>query len=98
MQSVDLSKTEGIPEGLTSAEAEELRRAGKINVTNTKVGKSYRKIIADNLFTYFNLIWAIVAVLLALCRSFTNMTFLAIITPNVLISMVQEIREKKSVE
>ena len=87
-----------LPEGLTAAEAESLAKEGKINKTNEKVGKSYLKILADNLFTYFNLIWLIVTVLLVILRSYANLTFLLIVLPNVIISTVQEMRAKKTVE
>ena len=48
MELVDLRATEGIPEGLSSAEAERLKAAGKVNISDEKVGKSYGKIIRDD--------------------------------------------------
>jgi len=98
MEFIDLKQTEGIPEGLTSEEVAALRAEGKVNISDEKVGKSYGRIIRDNLFTYFNLIWLIVTVLLALCNSLTNMTFLAIVIPNIIISIVQEMKAKRTVE
>jgi cation-transporting ATPase E len=98
MEFIDLKQTEGIPEGLTSEEAADLRAEGKVNISDEKVGKSYGRIIRDNLFTYFNLIWLIVSILLALCNSLTNMTFLAIVIPNIVISIVQEMKAKRTVE
>ena len=98
MDFVDLKDTEGIPEGLTSEEIAALVAEGKVNISDEKVGKSYGRIIRDNLFTYFNLVWLIVTLLLAICKSFTNMTFLAIIIPNVAISIVQEMKAKRTVE
>lgn len=87
-----------LPIGLTSAEVEAERRAGHINVSKEKAGKSYLRIIFDNLFTFFNLVWAIVTVVLVACGSLTNLTFLFIIIPNILIATVQEIRAKRTVE
>lgn len=98
MEFIDIRATEGIPEGLTSDEVAALKAEGKVNISDEKVGKSYGRIIADNLFTYFNAIWLIVTLLLAFCRSFANMTFLAIIIPNVVISIVQEMKAKRTVE
>ena len=98
MELVDLRATEGIPEGLSSAEAERLKAEGKVNISDEKVGKSYGKIIRDNVFTYFNAIWLVVTLLLAICDSFTNMTYLAIIIPNMLISIIQEMKAKRTVE
>ena len=87
-----------LPEGLSSAEAQRLKADGFANVTNEKNGKSYGEIIASNLFTFFNMVWAIVAIILVLVKSYDNLTFLAIIIPNVLIAIVQEIRAKRTVE
>ena len=54
MESIDLRATEGIPEGLTSEEVAKLRAEGKVNISDERVGKSYGRIIRDNLFTFFN--------------------------------------------
>lgn len=87
-----------LPEGLSTEEVARRRAAGQINVSRERAGKSYVRIVTDNLCTFFNLVWAIVAVLMALCNSFSNMTFLAVIIPNVLIAIVQECRAKHTVE
>ena len=84
--------------GLTDAAAEALKLEGKVNKVNTKVGKSYFGIIRDNLFTFFNMIWLVVSVVLISVGSFTNLTFLFIVIPNILIATVQEIRAKMTVE
>ena len=88
----------GIPEGLTSDEVKRLAAEGKSNISKEKTGKSYFKIIADNVFTFFNLIWAIITVVLILCKSYENLTFLTVVTLNTLIAVVQEIKAKITVE
>ena len=98
MELIDIRVTEGIPEGLSSEQVARLRAEGKVNISDERVGKSYGKIVRDNLFTYFNLIWLIVTVLLILCNSFENMTFLAIVIPNIVISIFQEMKAKRTVE
>lgn len=98
MEKVDITKTEGIPEGLSHDEVARLTEEGKVNISHEKVGKSYWEIVRDNLFTFFNLIWAIVALLLILCKSYVNMTFLSVVIPNIVISIAQEIKAKKIVE
>ena len=87
-----------LPTGLTSTEVQEQESLGNKNVVNEKVGKSYGRIIADNLLTFFNFVWALVAVVLISIGSFKNLTFLFIIIPNVLIAIIQEIRAKRTVE
>ena len=84
--------------GLTSDEVSAERAAGNVNIVKEKVGKSYGRIIADNLLTFFNFVWALVAVVLVAIGSFENLTFLFIIIPNVLIAIIQEIRAKRTVE
>ena len=98
MEIIDLRATEGIPEGLSSKEVAARVAEGKVNINDERIGKSYGKIIRDNLFTYFNLIWLIVTVLLLACKSFSNMTFLAIVIPNIAISIFQEMKAKRTVE
>ena len=98
MEFVDIKDTEGIPEGLSSDEVAALVAEGKVNISDEKVGKSYGRIVREHLLTYFNLIWLIVAVLLIVCKSPANMTFLAIVIPNIVIATVQEIKAKRTVE
>ncbi len=84
--------------GLTSAEVEQQRALGNVNVVTEKVGKSYFEIVKDNLFTFFNFVWAVVAVMLIAIGSPGNLTFLFIVIPNILIAIIQEIRAKRTVE
>src|SRR5699024_5720942 len=57
--------------------------------------KSVKDIIKENLFTYFNLIFAVIAVMLCLVGSFRDLTFLPVIIANTLIGIIQEIRAKQ---
>jgi len=93
-----MEKTEQIPTGLTTEEAGALINRGLCNKAESKAGKSYLRIIYDNLFTFFNMIWAIVTVVLISIGSYSNLTFLAVVLPNVLIATYQELRAKKTVE
>ena len=98
MEFIDIRATEGIPEGLSSEEVAKRVAEGKVNISDEKVGKSYGRIVMDNLCTFFNLIWLIVTITLLLCQSYTNLTFLAIIIPNIVISTFQEMKAKRTVE
>ena len=89
---------QSLPAGLSSAEAEALRLEGKANVSDTKSGKSYGRIVVDNLLTFFNLVWTVVAVILISFGSFKNLGFLAVVIPNAAIAIVQEIRAKRIVD
>ena len=84
--------------GLTSAEVAERAASGRVNRVKGKAGKSYLGIIADNLLTFFNMVWLVVTVVLVASGSFSNLSFLAVVIPNILIATVQEIRAKRMVE
>ena len=50
------------------------------------------------MFTYFNLIFIVLGVLLCLVGSFRNLTFLPVVIINTLIGIVQEVRSKNVLE
>lgn len=80
--------------GLTSKEIEEKIKQEKTNKVKIKTNESILKIIRKNIFTYFNLIFLILTILLITAHSYRNLTFLIIITINVLIGIIQQIRSK----
>ena len=84
--------------GLSSEEVLKLTAEGKVNIDKDKSGKGYLGIVADNLLTFFNLVYLIITVVLIAVGSFKNLTYLAVIIPNILIAVVQQIRAKKTVE
>ncbi len=95
----DITKTTNtLPAGLTTAEAEERAAKGLSNRTDIRTGKSVRKIISSNLFTYFNLIFLILAVLLCIVGSYRNLTFLPIIIINTGVGILQELRAKRTLD
>lgn len=57
--------------------------------------KSNKEIVFQNTFTYFNLIFMVLAILLCLVGSYKNLTFLPVILANTGIAIYQEIRSKK---
>ena len=68
-----------VKKGLTADEVEQLTNDGMVNVSVGKQSKTIGQIVAGNVFTYFNLIVAVFAVVLAFVRSDNNMTFLPVI-------------------
>lgn len=85
-------------EGLSSQLADEYMRNGWTNEAIEPPSKTTSEIIKSNVFTYFNLIFAIIAVLLMIVGSFKNLTFLPIIIANTLIGIIQEIRAKNTLD
>ena len=98
MNETSLKENINIPEGLSSADVARLAKEGKVNKVKEKAGKSYARIFADNLLTFFNLMYAVISVILVAIGSFSNLTFLAIVIPNVAIAIILEIRAKRTVE
>lgn len=84
--------------GLSNREVEERIKAGEVNKFNDDVGKSYVDIIKDNLFTIFNLINLILAILVLCTGQIQNMLFIFIIITNICIGTIQEIRSKKTLD
>lgn len=82
------------PEGLSSAEAAKREAEGKSNRQTADKGKSIPRIVADNLFTLFNLLNFALAACLALVGSWRNMLFLGVVFSNTLIGTVQELRAR----
>lgn len=80
--------------GLTHEEVEEKIKQGKSNKVKIKTNESILKILRKNIFTYFNFIFLILTILLITSHSYRNLTFLIIITINVLIGIIQQIRSK----
>ena len=80
--------------GLTNREVEEKIALGKVNKINFETSESISTIIKKNIFTYFNVIFMILAILVIFAGAFRNLTFLIVVTINVLIGIFQQIRSK----
>ena len=81
--------------GLTAQQVQEHRMHGWTNQPVDPPSKTTKEIIRENVFTYFNLIFLVLAVLLCLVGSFRDLTFLPVIVLNTLIGIIQETRAKK---
>lgn len=80
--------------GLTNREVKEKIALGKVNKINFETSESISTIIKKNIFTYFNVIFMILAILVTFAGAFRNLTFLIVVTINVLIGIFQQIRSK----
>lgn len=81
--------------GLTAGEVAEKVARGLVNHTDITTGKTAGQIVSSNLFTYFNLIFLILAVLLCMVGSYRSLTFLPVVIGNTIIGIVQELRAKQ---
>ncbi|MFC2695379.1 MAG: HAD-IC family P-type ATPase [Lactobacillus sp.] len=83
-----------MPEGLSRQQVAQQQAAGKVNRAVDNNFKSNRDIIKENVFTYFNLIFLVLALLLVLVQAWRDLTFLPVIIANTVIGIIQEIRAK----
>lgn len=85
-------------EGLTQEQARQRLEDGWANTPVTAESKTLGQIIRSNLFTYFNLIFAILGVLVFASGSLRNLTFLPLVVANLLIGIIQEVRAKNTLD
>ena len=85
--------------GLTSDQVEQRKFRGQQNTVTAKSGLTEKTIILRHIFTYFNLVFVILAVLLAISgSSVKNMTFLIVVLINTALGIIQQIRAKRAVD
>ena len=85
--------------GLTDAEVAQRKARGLDNTVTAKSGKSKKQIVLEHCFTYFNLVFLVLAVVLFLSgSSIKNMTFLIIVLINTVIGIFQQLRAKRAVD
>ncbi len=85
--------------GLTREQVRARTEQGLHNRVKAKAGRSEGQIITQNVLTFFNLVFVILAVILVLGgSSVKNMTFLVVVIVNTVIGIVQEIRAKRAVD
>lgn len=84
--------------GLTDKEVAVKIKQGRVNKTLSKRSDSIGKIIARNIFTIFNLVNLILAFMVLIVGSYKNLLFIFIAIANTLISTINEIRAKKTID
>jgi len=87
--------------GLTAEQVEHRNFNNEKNIINDTTGKSYFKIIIDNVFTFFNILMISIAALFIIflqLNAITNLSFLLVVFANILIGTIQECKSKKTIE
>lgn len=84
--------------GLTQEEAEQRILHHYNNVNEIKTTKTGWQIIRDNIFTFFNMLYIVITILLIITKSYKNLTFLVIVVANTALSIFQEFKTKKIIE
>lgn len=81
--------------GLTSEEVQMRIAAGEVNVDAGVKTRSVGQIVHDNICTLFNLVNAVLALIVLFTGSYKNMLFMVVIVCNTVIGIVQEVRSKR---
>ncbi|MDR3278601.1 MAG: cation-translocating P-type ATPase, partial [Oscillospiraceae bacterium] len=81
--------------GLTAEQARERLQNGYANVSPEPPERTVGQIVGDNVFTYFNLIFAILAACLIAVGSYRDLMFMVIILTNIVIGAAQELRSRR---
>ena len=84
--------------GLTPAQVQERQAAGWSNRQIAPPTRTAGQIVWDNLCTFFNLIFIVLAALLVLVGSYHNMLFLVIAIANTIIGILQQLRSKRAID
>ena len=87
-----------IVNGLTQGQVQERISGGWGNTSVKSESKTVGQIIKSNLFTYYNLVFAVLAVLVIAAGSLRSLTFLPVVISNLFIGILQEIRAKKTLD
>ncbi len=84
--------------GLSEEEAVRRAAAGLGNNGGGVRTKTEKEILFENLFTFFNILNFVLALLILLVGSFRNLLFMGVIVSNTVIGSVQAIRAKRTID
>ena len=84
--------------GLSSEEVSKLTLEGRVNKIKKSKNSSYLKIIAKNLFTFFNFLLFSIAIILAIFNQWSNMVFMVVVSANLVLGLIQDFRAKRIVD
>ena len=84
--------------GLTSQQVVQRQKYDLRNITPASNTKTEGQIVKEKVFTFFNLIFIVLAAALIIVGSFKNLAFLVVAIANTVIGIFQEIRAKRAVD
>lgn len=84
--------------GLDTATVRERAARGLDNYQVDPSTHTIKEIIRENVLTYFNLIFTVLAILLVIVGSFKDLLFMALVVANTLIGIFQEVRSKHQLD
>ena len=81
--------------GLTYEQARERLENGYANFKPDSAEKTVGQIFKDNIFTYLNLVFVVLALCIVFVGSYRNLIFIPVIIINTIIGIVQELRSRR---
>lgn len=84
--------------GLTDEQVNTRKQEGLDNKPVKSPSKTTKEIFTSNIFTYFNFIFAVMAIILMICGYYKDISFLPVILANTLIGIVQELKSKATLD
>ena len=84
--------------GLSKKQVEERISSNLVNYDTSVKTKSIKEIVIKNIFTIFNIINTFLACMVLITGSFKNLLFMGGVICNTIISIIQEIRSKKTLD
>ena len=84
--------------GLSLKEVRDRYKDNLVNFDLNNNTKTVKEIVISNIMTLFNIINIILAIAVICVGSFKNLTFMIVIITNTLISIIQELRSKKTLD
>ena len=84
--------------GLLLPQVEERVEQGLVNHDNSRRGKSVFGIIVSNVFTFFNIVYIVIATVLCVYGMAAQCTFLPVVIANTAIAIIQEIKSKLTLD
>jgi cation-transporting ATPase E len=86
-------------QGLSEREAAARRAAGQGNTAPPPTGRTYRQIVRENVFTFINIVLFVLGLVLVLVgRPLDAVVSVGVIAVNIVVSVVQEIRAKRTLD
>ena len=93
-----MAKKKYTPLGLKIEAVNERHSLGKNNIKKQENLKTNWQIISSNVFTFFNMILLLLAILLLVIKSYRNMWFIVIALINTSIGIIQEFRARSTIK
>ncbi len=87
-----------ITQGLTAELVEKRVSEGLQNSSGEDKGKTYFEIVLSSIFTFFNMLYLAITIILIVVGRSDQLIFLFAVIPNVLIGLIQEIISKKKID